>query len=510
ALIERLPALRRCARVVIVTTPAGCPVTARPRQRTEYVVAEGPRQLRSNQTRFGTLTDGTDPRTPLRPVPLLTPPPPRPAATRPTVVVGRLIATGVAVAALGLLFLGDGWVVPLVAAALVGHGIPFFTDAGARLLSGRRGKGGRRIRASVTLGVLGGVLSTAVVAALVANGGHPGHPPIIDDLAALGRALWRLPGTLQVTGVLAPERTSLLVGSTVAVGVAATLAEFLSRRGSTVWAAVPASVVVVFGATEGVGHLSAVTTGVLAAFLVLALGLIAGGSREVHRVSSRQQPGDGGATSPILAGYPRGRRRHGIRVAAAVTTAGACLALAGWLGSLAVSATGGGLVSLRTAAHGGLVHIDPTVSFAPQLSETGGPVLFTVRSPVPDYWQLLTLDVLGPSGFVSADSAFTPFASGPQPVPVGRQVVEVFHLVSLASPWLPVGGIPLSITGLSSMDWAPESETLFVPGNEPAYLGATYAVEALQPMPSAAQLAGATLVADPPPVDLGVPTESDR
>lgn len=507
ALIERLPALRRCERVVIVTTPAGCPVAARPRQRTEYVVAEGPAQSRSNAARLGGLADGTDPRTPLLPVPLQSPPPPPSAATRPMAVVGRLVASGVAVAGLGLLFMGDGWVVPLVAAALAGHGIPFLTDAGARLLSRR---GGRRVRPSVTLGVLGGVVGTAVVAGLVANGGHPGHPPILNDFAALGRALGRLPATLQATGVLAPERTPLVVGSTVAVGLAATLAELLARRGRAVWAAVPAAVVVVFGATEGVGHVSAVTAGILAASMVFAVGLLAGGSREVVRVSGRQQPGDGGATSSLLPGYPRDRKRQWIRVAAAVSTVGAFLALAGWLGTLAVSATGGGLVSLRTTAPGGFVHIDPTVSFAPQLSETAGPVLFTVRSPVPDYWQLLTLDVLGPNGFVSADSTFTPFASGPQGIPNGKEVVEVFHLVNLASPWLPVGGIPLSVSGISGMDWAPESETLFVPGNEPAAPGATYAVDALQPMPSAAALASARLVVQPPPVDLGVPTEPDR
>ncbi len=508
ALVERLPALRRCERVVIVTTPAGCPVAARPRQRTEYVVAEGPAQLRANQARLGGLTDGTDPRTPLLPVPLHSPPSPPPPATRLTVVVGRLVATGVAVATLGLLFMGDGWIVPLAAAALVGHGSPFLADAGARLLSRR---GGRRVRSSVTLGVLGGVVGTAVAAGLVANGGHPGHPPITNDFAALGRALWNLPVTLQATAVFAPERTPLVVGATVAVGLAATLAELLSRRGKAVWAVVPTSVVVVFGAIEGVGHLSAVTSGVLAASMVLAVGLLAGGSREVTQDSSRQPSGDGGATSSSpLRGYPRDGKRHRVRVATAATAVGAALALAGWLGTSVVSATGGGLVSLRTAAPGGLVHIDPTVSFAPQLSQTDGPVLFTVRSPVPDYWQLVTLDVLGPNGFVSADSAFTPFASEPQAVPNGRQVVEVFHLVSLASPWLPVGGIPLSVSGISSMDWAPESETLFVPGDEPAYPGATYAVEALQPMPSAAELAGATLVADPPPVDLGVPAEPDR
>ncbi|HWE69950.1 MAG TPA: transglutaminase domain-containing protein, partial [Acidimicrobiales bacterium] len=241
------------------------------------------------------------------------------------------------------------------------------------------------------------------------------------------------------------------------------------------------------------------------------VGLLAGGSREVIRVSSRQEPGDGGATpSSLLPGYPGLQRRHWVRIAAAVTTVGGCLALAGWLGTLAVSATGGGLVSLRIPAQGGLVHIDPTVSFAPQLAEPGGPVLFTVRSPVPDYWQLLTLDVLGPAGFVSASSAFTPFASGPQPTPNGRQVVEVFHLVSLASPWLPVGGIPLSISGISGLDWSPASETLFVPDQEPAAPGATYAIDALQPMPSATALAAATLAADPPPVDLGVPIEPDR
>jgi transglutaminase-like putative cysteine protease len=508
ALIERLPALRRCERVIIVTTPAGCPVTARPRQRTEYVVAEGPAQLRSNPARLGGLADGTDPRSLLQPVPLRSPPPLPPVAAGAIGVIGRLIASGVAIAALGLLFMGDGWVVPLVAAALAGHGMPFLTDAGARLLSRR---GSRRVRPSVTLGVLGGVVGTAVIAGLVANGGHPGHPPIINDFAPLGRALWRLPVNLRLTGVLAPERIPLVVGSTVAVGLAATLAEFLTRRGKGVWAAVPASLVVVFGATEGVGHLSVTTCGVLAASMVLAIGLLAGGSREIIQVSRQQQTGGGGGTSSsVRLGYPRDRRLHWIRVAAAVTFFGACLALAGWLGNLAVSATGGGLVSLRTAGPGGLVHIDPTVSFAPQLSETGGPVLFTVRSPVPDYWQLLTLDVLGPAGFVSASSAFTPFASGPQPMPNGRRVVEVFHLVGLASPWLPVGGIPLSISGISGLDWAPESETLFVPDQEPAAPGATYAIDALQPMPSAAALAGATLVADPPPVDVGVPTEPDR
>ena len=331
ALIERLPALRRCERVVIVTTPAGCPITARPRQRTEYVVAEGPAQLRSNQARLGGLADGTDPRTPLVPVPLQSPPPPPPAATHPMAVLGRLIASGVAVAALGLLFMGDGWVLPLVAAAMAGHGLPFLTDAGARLISTRHG---RRVRPSVALGVLGGVVGTAVVAGLVANGGHPGHPPIINDFAPLGRALWRLPVSLRVTGVLAPERTPLVVGSTVAVGLAATLAELLARRGKAVWAVVPASMVVVFGATEGVGHLSAVTAGILAASMVLAVGLLAGGSREVSRVSSRQPPGDGGATpSSFLPGYPRDRKRHWMRVAAAVGTVGAILALAGWLGT---------------------------------------------------------------------------------------------------------------------------------------------------------------------------------
>ena len=511
ALIERLPALRRCERVVIVTTPAGCPVTARPRQRTEYVVAEGPAQLRLNQARLGGLPDGTDPRTPLGPVPLHPPPPLPPAATDAMVVIGRLIASGVAIASLGLLFTGDGWILPMVAAALAGHGMPFLTEVATRRMSGREGGRGRP---SVTLGliggVVGGVVGTAVIAGLVANGGHPGHPPILGDFAALGRALGRLPVTLQVTGVLAPERTPLLVGATVAVGLAAALTELLARRGKGVWAAVPALVVAVFGATEGVGHLSATTTGVLAASMVLAVGLLAGGSRATIRISRRQPPGDAGATSFALPGYPRERRHRGVRVAAAVTTVGACLALAGWLGTLAVSATGGGLVSLRTAARGGLVHIDPTVSFAPQLSETGGPVLFTVRSPVPDYWQLVTLDVLGPNGFVSADSAFTPFAFGPQPVPNGRQVVETFHLVGLASPWLPVGGIPLSISGISGLDWAPESETLFVPNQEPAAVGASYVVDALQPMPSAAALAGAMPVADPPPVDLGVPLEPDR
>ncbi|HWE70126.1 MAG TPA: DUF58 domain-containing protein, partial [Acidimicrobiales bacterium] len=278
ALIERLPALRRCERVIIVTTPAGCPVTARPRQRTEYVVAEGPAQVRSNSARLGGLADGTDPRTPLVPVPLHSPPPLPVAATGAMVVVGRLMASGVAIAALGLLFIGDGWVVPLVAAALAGHGIPLLTDAGAGLMSRR---GGRRVRPSAMLGVLGGVVGTAVIAGLVANGGHPGHPPIINDLAALGRTLGRLPVSLEVTGLLAPERTPLVVGSIVAVGLAATLAELLARRGNAVWAVVPALVVVVFGATEGVGHLSATTCGVLSASMVLAVGLLAGGSREV-------------------------------------------------------------------------------------------------------------------------------------------------------------------------------------------------------------------------------------
>ncbi|MGH9096425.1 MAG: DUF58 domain-containing protein, partial [Acidimicrobiales bacterium] len=365
ALIERLPALRRCERVIIVTTPAGCPVTARPRQRTEYVVAEGPAQLRSNQARLGGLTDGTDPRTPLLPVPLHPPPPLPPAATGAMGVIGRLMASGVAVASLGLLFMGDGWVVPLVAAALVGHGIPFLTDAGACLLPRREG---RRARPSVTLGVLGGVVGTAVIAGIVANGGHPGHPPIINDLAPLGRALGRLPVTLKLTGVFAPERTPLVVGSALAVGLAATLAELLARRGKGFWAAVPATVVVVFAATEGVGHLSVTTSGVLAASMVLAMGMLAGGSREVIRVSRRQPPGRGATSSSILPRYPRDRRRHRIRGATAVTFVGACLALAGWLGTLVVSATGGGLVSLRIAAPGGFVHIDPTVSFAPQLS----------------------------------------------------------------------------------------------------------------------------------------------
>ena len=172
ALIERLPALRRCERVVIVTTPAGCPVTARPRQRTEYVVAEGPAQLRSNQARLGSLTDGTDPRTPLRPVPL--------APATPTATPGNWRAGGDRT--------------PHrhrgchCRARSVVHGRRLGRPAGGRRVGRARDalsslmwvraswprRGGRRVRPAVTLGVLGGVVGTAVIAGLVANGGHPG------------------------------------------------------------------------------------------------------------------------------------------------------------------------------------------------------------------------------------------------------------------------------------------------------------------------------------------------
>lgn len=368
---------------------------------------------------------------------------------------GSLLATFVSAVSIGRLFSGMGWIVPLCLAGLVGQ-VAAFKGHWQRLVA---------------------VLGVAVLAVLVAADWR--FSP--TDPLVFVRALSRLPQALAFAAVRAPTLAPLLTAATLGVGFVSVVTSWLASSSKGLWASVPALSAVGFAAVEAGSHFSPLLSGGLAGgFLVAALLL-----------GSQVRSG----TSPSSVKLRRSLWHRGAALAALT----ASFALALWVAPL----MGGPLVDIHGPPTAGAVSIDPTVSLVPDLTNISGPVLFTVKSPVANYWRLTTLDVLTKDGFASSVPAFplhpTTFGT--------RDVVETFHFDHLASRWLPVGGIPVAGALPEGTTWEPWRSTLAVPPGEQAGPGVTYKVVARVGAPSLKALYAAQVPKHVSPVLTYVPRE---
>jgi transglutaminase-like putative cysteine protease len=122
--------------------------------------------------------------------------------------------------------------------------------------------------------------------------------------------------------------------------------------------------------------------------------------------------------------------------------------------------------------------------------------VFTVRSPVPSYWQLTSLDRFTGTLWESTDSyqSVHDRLPGVGPVAAGtRAVVEDVHIQDLDSVWLPAAFDPEAVRGAPGVSYDPVSDSLL--GGRATSNGLTYQVTSLDEV---AGLRAASLAAAPP------------
>jgi transglutaminase-like putative cysteine protease len=122
--------------------------------------------------------------------------------------------------------------------------------------------------------------------------------------------------------------------------------------------------------------------------------------------------------------------------------------------------------------------------------------VFTVRSPVPSYWQLTTLDRFTGTLWESTDSyqSVHDRLPGVGPVAPGTpSVVEDVHIQDLDSVWLPAAFDPEAVRGAPGVTYDPVSASLI--GSRATSNGLAYQVTSLERL---AGLSAATLAAAPP------------
>ncbi len=408
---------------------------------------------------------------------------------------GSLLASAGAVVALGGLFSGAGWIVPLAVAVVLGQCCAILGNSHG--IFGRRGG---------LLALALGVVGSLALASLVAASWRIGW----GDFGALFGAGRAFPQALRFAAVPAPTVPSLLAAATLAAGIISLASAWLARRGAGLSAVAPPVVAIAFASAEAGNHFS------LPFSTLLAATAVAGGLMSALSLPGCSVIAKTGSAALSKAGSPKAGSsagKGGCHASATVVLSSRRLGAWRTFGCLAsfalavgiVPLAGGPFIHIHGAGAGGVVHVDPEVSLVPDLTNVSGPALFTVKSSVPDYWRLTTLDVLGGNGFVGSVPAdpVHPASKG------GRDVVETFHLLHLASRWLPVGGVPVAGALPEGTTWEPWMATLAVPEGEQAGPGVTYQVVARVGAPSLASLFAAKVPSDASSLLTYVPPEPE-
>lgn len=289
--------------------------------------------------------------------------------------------------------------------------------------------------------------------------------------------------------VVAPAEptTGFLVATALAIWLVAFVADWAAFR---LWAPfeaiVPSAGLVVFAAVLGAeGH--AVVGGIayLAAALVFLL---------LHR-AYRQEA----TVRWVATGTGRGTR--------AILVTGSILSAAALVAGVLVAprlpgADDAGLIALdgRGGDGGPRVTLSPLVDIRARLIDQRRTEVFTVRSAVPAYWRMTSLDrfdgQIWSSGgtFGEADGELP---NGLAPARASDEVTQEFTIEALAAIWLPAAYEPTSIDadGLD-LRWEPASSTLIVDQERPTSDGTRYRVVSAVPRLTPEELRSAS---DAPP-----------
>jgi transglutaminase-like putative cysteine protease len=368
------------------------------------------------------------------------------------------------VAALGYarLFADSSWVLPALVAVVGAHGLGALT---------RRWPTALAFLASVAGLVL---LLCWVVAGHTTFFGLPTQA----TLDALGQA-WQS-GIEAFRDTVAPTAVTdgLLLLAVGGTWVCATAADWLAFRAeATLTAIVPLFVLYVVSAALGTAGLQAPVT---FAFVVTALIFVA-----THHAAALPTAWFAGRTPPPGL----------VRMALGGAPVAVVVALAGLvLGPSLPGARAAALLDLRGSGGSGdesRITVSPLVDLKPRLTATPPAELFTVRTPVPVYWRLTSLDSFD-GRIWSSRGTYRP-ASGRLPEDRGEQALvykvrQDFEISRLDSFWLPAAYRPVRID-LSGARVNAESLTLLTEAESAA--GLSYQVESAIPRYGSADLAQA-------------------
>lgn len=382
----------------------------------------------------------------------------RRARLRVPAEVALVAVTLAALVGLHPLFVGWSYLPRLVVVALAAHG----TVLAVRLLGGRLVVAGLVVIPAFVL------TTTWIFEASTTWYGVPtaaSWHAASDDLAR---------GWTSFQEVVAPTpaSTGFLLATAVAVWLAAFIADWAAFRLSAPFEAiVPTAGLVTFAAVLG-GEDHAVTGTI--AYLATALAFLL-----LHR-AHRQET----SVRWVATGTGRGVR--------ALVGVGAALAASALVAGVLVAprlpgADEPGLISLdgRGPGGGSRVTLSPLVDIRSRLLDQRRTEVFTVRSAVPSYWRMTSLDrfdgELWSSGgtFEEADGTLP---NGLAPDRRSVQVAQEFHIEALSAIWLPAAFEPTSVDARGlDVRWEPASSTLIVDRDRATSDGTTYRVVSALP-----------------------------
>ena len=387
---------------------------------------------------------------------------PRPAE------VGLAAVTAAAVVGMVRLFSDASFLAPILALALASHAVAL---------------GARRLR----LNLLWATVVSWVALVLVAGWVIEPHTltlglPLADTWHTVRLDLADAWARFAEVRAPTPAIRGFLLACGAAVWVVAFAADtFAFRARARFEALAPSFVIFLFGAVLGAERhrltTSALYLATLLAFLVVS-------------------EADGGPA------WFAGRSRDGNRalVRSGLRTAAAGVAVAFIVAPHLPGAHSAGLVGWRDRGgngSGSRVTVSPLVDIRTRLVDQSGAEMLTVRSPVPSYWRLTSLERFDGNIWASVGS-YEP-ARGQLPPGVSTRagqeaVVQQFEVKGLSSIWLPAVYRPERFDGPKGVRFDADSSSLLTDADTSN--GLRYSVESSVPRLDADELASATSTPD--------------
>lgn len=399
------------------------------------------------------------------------PPATRPPVARPTTPAAddwRLdptLAGTIALAALtlsvalgfGRLFVGRGFLLPVLSATIVAHGVAWWC---------RRRDLSTPTAAVATLGATGLVAAWTILGHTTAYG-----IPLPTTIRAAGAALSEARGVFAVVQAPSVVLPGFLLATVLALGLAAFMSDWAAfRLQATFEAVIPAFTLFIFTAA-----LDTARSGIWAVALFVAgtlTYLVVQGLAKTNRAGA------------WFGGRPARGPGTLIRTAAALGAVGLALGL---LVGPRLPAPDEPLVKYKNRTRAGPSNratISPLVDIRGRLVEQADLEVFTVRSEVKAYWRLTSLDDFDGNTWTSTDT-YRETRGGVgtdeilQPGIPTAEAVQEFSISALASIWLPVAYRPERIDDLDGVSSNRDSASVITP--EETTDGLTYTARSSVP-----------------------------
>jgi len=357
----------------------------------------------------------------------------------------------------GRLFTEGDFLAPVLLTVLLAHGVAWWC---------RRSDLPTPIAALATIGAALVATAWTVLGHTTAYG-----IPIPYTLRVAAEELTRAREAFEVVKAPTPVMAGFLVALTIALGVAAFMADWAAFRLQTaIEALVPAFTLFVFTAALGTEHYrAAATIGFVAATLAF---LVAYGMTTRTRLAwFGGRPATG----------PSSIVRGAVVVGGVAVLAGLVLspALPGYDADPIVKYKGGGRPGPSSRST-----ISPLVDIRGRLIERADVEVFTVASDQRSYWRLTSLDTFN-GAIWSSNSTYRPTSGGLGtderllPSTAVVRSTQEFTIRSLESIWLPAAFRPQRVTGIEGVSYNPQTASLIT--EDETTDGYTYTVESAIP-----------------------------